>query len=1412
MTLHQHSEHSFLDGRARTREIAEAALAAGHNHIAITDHDEVGGHLDFQKSCTQVGVKPILGTEARWVHSVAASREAKTAGRDSSHIILLAGDQTGLRNLWSLSSLAYEPEYFYMKPQLEPALLREHADGLWASDGCGLTRFANLVTDGDEDAARREWAVLLDIFGDRFYSELHTFQIIDPVTDEDKALNAKITAMNQAKVRFAKEMGVPLVVVNDAHYALQHQWEEHRLVYNLSTQAYRKDQVEAKGQAADWLMNPTEMVYWLGRHGIPTSVAEEAIRTTRWIADQCNAEIKPTLAMPRLYPTDAEDAAAFRRNIEDGFKRFVLDKGLPENLYRERLEYEARLIVDKGMAGYFNIVGDYVMAARNGSYRQWLDPRATPDPCLCGPGRGSGGGSLVNYVLGITSLDPIKFDLMFERFINPDRPDYPDIDVDFQKSKRAGVKEYLGARYGEANVCSIGTRARSGPKQMLKDLCRAMKIDFTDTLKMVDLIGEVDNIEVDEDGLDEHQQPPTWDEVLSELEGDLAPWARKYPLLFQRLEQMVGLVRQAGVHAAGVVVNTEPLLGNLPTRVKKGVRATQFDMHEVAEMGGVKDDLLANKGLDTLAIARTLIYDRHKVWLDYDGFGFGVPDDAQVITFGDEQYNDPAIWTQIDRGQTAGIFQIGTPGGTKQAMRFKPRSLVELADLASINRPGVIRAGQLEHYLKRRNGDEDVTYDHPLMEPITGPSSSMYTYGILVYQEQLIRTARDVAGFTAGQAEELRKAIGKKLADKIAEIKPRFIDGCLANEEFTGQGGGRATALKIWASLEAAGAYAFNKCISGDVLVKLSASSQHTSGTMSVEDMWRRLHGEDRPTGATCRFCLNRPHLKGKGYCGACKSWRDKFRYKGLKAWSLGDDGRLHPNRIIDVHRNGVQPVWRVTLEDGKSITATANHRHMTDRGWREVSDLAVGDRLLVCGEYEAQQWEPEEYRLTSGDRTFVGNRLPNHLRTGTNSVGYVDGGYLALQEWTSTQDWVCSEPGCDRSRTAGHRIERAHLDGDRTNNAPTNLAMKCASHHKVFDYQVNGRRKRGEKGYPAIAVRVVSVEYVGDQMTYDLEMADPFHSWVGNDIVTHNSHATGYAMQPCWEIWTKHYFFDEFITACLTVMPEKTTAFIRECRKRDRPILPPDINKSGARFTLTDDGIRYGLTDIRGIGESVVPDIVAHRPYTSITDYLDRVSPNKGGKKGVVDNLIKVGAFDAICDTDRQQMLDEVYYARAGAEVSVNKWAKLTVDERDQIVSEKWAKKPDDYPVFDFADEKFLIAMETELLGTHVSVDPMARYAAMIEGECVNHPTDIDDYETGARFTIGGELTKVKRHKQRNGKEMAFLSVRWAEEDFEIVAFADAWEANQRMLQATGVPVACEVIKLSKGCQLSVVERLDWF
>lgn len=537
-------------------------------------------------------------------------------------------------------------------------------------------------------------------------------------------------------------------------------------------------------------------------------------------------------------------------------------------------------------------------------------------------------------------------------------------------------------------------------------------------------------------------------------------------------------------------------------------------VHNCADLGGVKLDLLANKGLDVLTLARDLVYGRHHVWIDYDGFGFGVPEGCpveKVVVFGDDHCNDPAIWGQIDIGQTAGIFQLHTPSGTKTAMRFRPRSLADVADLVSINRPGVIRAGLLDAYLRRRAGEEEVVYDHPLMEVITGA-----TQGVLVYQEQLIRTARELAGFSPGDAEKLRKAIGKKQTDVMASLEPQFIAGCLDNSAFLNHyapvgGSGvphrvtaEKTARKIWASLEASGSYSFNK------------------------------------------------------------------------------------------------------------------------------------------------------------------------------------------------------------------------------------------------------------------------------------------------------SHAYGYGLQACWEVWTKHYFYDEFITACLAVHTDKTARFVAECRQRGRPILPPDVNDSADHFSLTKDGIRWGLSDIRQLGPGAVPDIVSRRPYFSLADYLNRVQSDKGGKRQVVENLIKVGAFDDI-NPSRSDLLREYHYHRAASEVAPKKWGGLTPEQRDAIVAEKWAKKPQDYEIPDFTDERVVASIEKELLGLLVSVDPMERYAKMINSTCIRHPAQIEDYQPDQEFAIGGELTACKVHTQKNGRKMAFLTVTWAGEDFEVPAFADAWSSCGPLL-TVGAPVVLHVARLKGG------------
>ncbi|QDF18639.1 DnaE-like DNA polymerase III subunit alpha [Gordonia phage Pupper] len=1136
--LHNHSEYSFLDGRARTDEMAERAAQNGDEFCAVTDHDEVGGHFAFQKSCQKHNVKPVFGTEARWVHDIGKSRDAKTAGKDSSHVVLLAGDQQGLRNMWALSSLAYEDENFYGKPQLNVDLMREYSAGLWASDGCALTRFAEYVHLDDYDRARQELATLQGIFGERFYMELHTWQLMEPRDDDEmkfwgnamssRQANQGMAKLNQAKAQLAKEMGIPLVVVNDAHYAFPDQWQEHRMVWKMST--FKADQTgEDRGQAADWMMNTDELIYWMGQHGISRSVTEEAIKNSGWIAEQCNAEIKPTLEMPRLYATDAEDREAFLKLVEQGFQERYVAQGIDTPEARERRDAEVELILEKNFPGYFNKIQDVVMAAKTGSWARFVADPPTSPCCLVGPGRGSAGGSLVAYALGITNLEPLRYDLLFERFLNPDRADNPDIDVDFPKRKRPGIKEYVGKRYAETGgeVVSIGTRSRSGPAQLVQDIGKALGMPVPDVMKLRKKIDAVSGKEyIDEDAQDEEDEV-TFADVL-DRDPTIADDLKKYPALVENVVALNGLTRQAGLHAAGVVVSNVPLLGNVPTRRKKAkgstvsTLSTQFDMREMEELGAVKDDLLSLKHLDQLEMARDYIYKRHGVWIDYDGGGYGTPEGAtNVVTIGYDHYADPAIWEQIDRGETAGIFQIGTPGGTKQSVRFKPRNEIDLGALVAVNRPGVIGAGQLDHFLDRRNGLEPVEYPHPMMEGITGE-----TYGILVYQEQMMRASRELAGFTPGEAEGLRKIIGKKLLDKMVALEPKFIDGCLDNEEFVSQTPGgraraRAVAEGLWKSFLAAGSYSFNK------------------------------------------------------------------------------------------------------------------------------------------------------------------------------------------------------------------------------------------------------------------------------------------------------SHSIGYAVLACWEIWTKHYYFDEFITACLAVdsaTKEKTDLYVNEAAKRNRPILPPDVNQSGAQFTLTEAGIRYGIESIAGVGSAASVDIEAQRairPFDSLEDFLTRCTTSGGAKKGVVDSLIKVGAFDFTGES-RERLLEKLFYYR-----TVDTWAestrlKLTEDELAERVAEKWSKKPKDYDIPDFSVPEVVVAEEEALLGRAVSVDVMAPYHAMIERACIHRAMDAEDFVPGQRFSIGGMVIKARPHKQKNGRMMAFCTLAWRGEEFEFLAFADAWDTAKHFI-VVGKPVACDVIKLKGGgCHLSMFVRLD--
>ena len=790
--LHNHSEHSHLDGYANVEAIATRAKELGQSAIALTDHGECSGHIAFYKACRRHDIHPILGMEGYWLNDIAQKKDVS-----NSHITLLAQNQQGLSNLWTLSSIAYQREYFYRKPLMDADLLRTYADGIYASDGCLMTDLSRAVVEGREDAARQYLANLHGIFRDRFYMELHTWQFMDPQTDDQRRLNGEMAAVNQAKVRFATEMGIPLVVVNDSHHARPEDWENKDLVWKFNTGNKNPDQLlQGEGQKADHIMGSEEIIGWMARHGVRRSIVEEAIRNSADIARACNVEIRPTLDLPRYSATDHDDMVAFLDLVEEGFRRKVEGGGLDVPTYFARMESESRLICDKGFCGYFLVVHDYVKAAKSGRWAQYVTD-GKRQPIQVGAGRGSGGGSLVAWLLDITSIDPIRHNLLFERFLSPSRQGYPDIDTDFPRSHRPNMRAYLEARYGHDHVCTIGTTIRNSPKGMVRDLGRAYGLSYTDTEAISKIIVEAAALVADE--IEETGEEVSWEVVLAEKGGDLKPWVQSHPELFQRLGEMVGIARQSGVHPSGILVNNSPLMGKVPLRTRKHgkpdeVTTTQFSMDEIEnDLGGVKFDLLGIRHLDTLDHFRDLVRERHGRDIDFD-------------TLTEEELSDPILWGRIDQGRTTGIFQVETPGSTRVAKELHPRNVSDLAALVSIVRPGVKDAGLTDAFLRRRMGEEPVTYDHPLMEPIVSS-----TYGILVYQEQVMRASRDLALFSAEEADGLRKVTAKKKADEIGQWEDKFIDGCLANPAFSSATDKpRAAAQRIWVSINASARYSFN--------------------------------------------------------------------------------------------------------------------------------------------------------------------------------------------------------------------------------------------------------------------------------------------------------------------------------------------------------------------------------------------------------------------------------------------------------------------------------------------------------------------------------------------------------------------------------------------------------------------------
>ncbi len=752
--LHLHSQYSLLDGAIRLSDLAPTVKEKGMDTVAVTDHGNMYGALDFAKTAKKEGVKPIFGCEA---YVAQKGRKDRTA-RDAAHIILLAKDHEGFRNLKYLVSMGFL-EGFYYHPRIDRELLRTHSKGLYALSSClGGVVNKPLLREGPAAAAlaARE---LKEIFAPgHFFLEL-----------QDNGYQEQVRA-NEELIQIGRTYDIPLIATADAHYLAPADSAAHEILMCIQ-QGNSLTEFRQKMQHSDALYVKTPEEMWRSFGTLAPDAVENSVR----IARDCNVDIDTSKTyLPRYeVPAGRTLESYLEEMAREGLQRRLRESSRPlaAPRYHERLDYELGVITRMGFAGYFLIVWDFIRFAKD---------RGVP----VGPGRGSGAGSLVAWSLRITDLDPIAHDLLFERFLNPDRVSMPDFDIDFCQERRNEVIDYVTKKYGRDNVGQIVTYSQLSAKSAIKDVGRVLDLPFAEVNELTKLIPNlVDGKKV------------TIDQAL-ELEPKLREIQEQKPVykeVIRVARALEGLNRQTGIHAAGIVIGDKPLWEYVPIcRGKDGELVTQFAKDEVEQAGLVKFDFLGLKTLTVIAKAVAHIKRRE----DDGPVGPNRDFDITRLTF-----DDARVYNLIASGDTDGVFQLESSGFKEMLKRLKADRFEDIVAGVALYRPGPLDAGMVEDYIARKHGRKRVAYPHPVCEPILSP-----TYGVMVYQEQVMRIALDLCGFSMGEADVLRKAMGKKKAEVMAEMRDKFVRGAQTRSAMP-----EAQARELFDQIEKFAGYAFNR-------------------------------------------------------------------------------------------------------------------------------------------------------------------------------------------------------------------------------------------------------------------------------------------------------------------------------------------------------------------------------------------------------------------------------------------------------------------------------------------------------------------------------------------------------------------------------------------------------------------------
>ncbi|MFH1854269.1 MAG: DNA polymerase III subunit alpha [Candidatus Omnitrophota bacterium] len=791
--LHVHTQYSLLDGACLIKNLVETAKRMKMPAVAMTDHGNMFGAIEFYQACMQGGIKPIIGCE---VYVAPRSRLEKTLSSDretSNHLILLVKNETGYRNLMKLVSTGYL-EGFYYKPRIDKDVLAKHSEGLIALSGCLKGKIARLALERNDVKIKELAGQFKDIMGrDNFYFELQ-----DNLIPEQKKVS-------EVLVRLAGELDIGLVATNDVHYLSKDSAKAHEALLCIQTQTTLDDPNHMRLQTDQFYFKSPEEMKLLFKD------TPEAVSNTIKITERCNLELDFSKTfLPHYSVSEGVTREQYLKELcEEGLRKRYPD--LTDDK-KERLNYELGVINKSGYTSYFLIAWDFVSYAKGKNI-------------AVGPGRGSAAGSLVSYCLGITDIDPLKHNLLFERFLNQERVTMPDIDIDFCYERRSEVIDYVVNKYGQDNVAQIITFGTMAARAVIRDVGRVMNMPYADVDKIAKMVPVDPNMTLD---------------IALEQEPELKELYKQDPRIKELIntsKHLEGLTRHASTHAAGVVISEVPLTNHVPLfRTGDGQISTGYAMSSLEKIGLLKMDFL---GLRTL----TVIQEAIKIVNRISDIG---------LKINEIPIEDPKTFSLFSKAETMGIFQLESSGMRDLLKKLKPEKFEDIVALLALYRPGPIGSGMLDDFMKRKHGEVEVRYDHPLLESILKE-----TYGIIVYQEQVMMIVSRLAGFSLAQADLLRRAIGKKTPEIMDQQRKAFIEGAVKNRIE------KRIAEKIFNLIEHFAGYGFNKSHSA-AYAMISYRTAFLKANYPVEFMAALLTSEKDNTDKIVEYINEAERMKIK--------------------------------------------------------------------------------------------------------------------------------------------------------------------------------------------------------------------------------------------------------------------------------------------------------------------------------------------------------------------------------------------------------------------------------------------------------------------------------------------------------------------------------------------------------------------